>query len=340
MFVCTVALVVPVNADQTQDGVSEQIPAWVKTVFGYYAEGRIDEPTLINALEYLIDKGIISASVGTNDVKNMSENDDKISDDGDFYITYMTNQNSDYTDDDTALAWLKNVELLEDEVEFLNENFRLPYDIEIIAKECGFVNAFIDYDTLQIVICYELVDDVFETWYLFNEGGNVTDASDYSYNVINYILYHEIAHTIIHIYELPVTGLEEDVADQFAVLMASYTSYDGTDDYSPGQDILHDVVKYYAYEDEYWNVTCPGLYFTDEDRLACQNPYWNAHGLDIQRFYNVSCYTYGSDPEYSEYIVTDELLPEDMAVGCEDEYWQIAYAWDHLLVNYTNGFFD
>ena len=35
------------------------IPAWVKTVFGYYADGDIGDAELIAALEYLIDHGII-----------------------------------------------------------------------------------------------------------------------------------------------------------------------------------------------------------------------------------------------------------------------------------------
>ena len=341
-----------VYADQllgAEEEVTNKIPMWVKTVFGYYAQGSIDEATLINALEYLIENGIISVSGGINDVKNVLDaeknnaiwvkpDSERIEDVGDFYITYMPNPNSGYTGDDTAIAWLKNADLLESQVEFFNENFRLPYDIEIVAQECGFVNAFYDYDTSQIVICYELVDDVFETWYIFNEDDSGS-VGDYSYNVLTYIFYHEMAHAIIYVYDLPITGLEENVADQFAVILLSYTPDLETGDYSLGHDMLYDVGTYYLYEDEYWNVMCPELAETSDEEELCYGSYWGVHNLDIQRFYNISCYAYGADPEYNQDLIEDEWLPEDRALNCEYEYWQMDYAWNYLLKDFTNGFF-
>ena len=43
-----------------QDG--ERIPAWVKSVFGFYVDGQISEGELIGALQYLIEHGIIQVS--------------------------------------------------------------------------------------------------------------------------------------------------------------------------------------------------------------------------------------------------------------------------------------
>ena len=40
------------------------IPAWVKTVFGYYADGGISDDDLIGALQYLIDLGVIALPAG------------------------------------------------------------------------------------------------------------------------------------------------------------------------------------------------------------------------------------------------------------------------------------
>ena len=42
------------------------IPAWVKTVFGYYVAGDIDDGELIGALQYLIDLGVITLPDGGN----------------------------------------------------------------------------------------------------------------------------------------------------------------------------------------------------------------------------------------------------------------------------------
>ena len=53
----------------------DKIPTWVKTVFGYYAQGQIDESTLINALEYLIEEKIIHVLAGADSVKNLNVNE-------------------------------------------------------------------------------------------------------------------------------------------------------------------------------------------------------------------------------------------------------------------------
>ena len=161
-------------APQHAAAEEQQIPDWVSGVFGYYAAGQIPESTLLNALEFLIQEGILQVDLSsvldevTPEAPPTPPND-KIPDEGDFYLTYMPNPNSSYPEEDTALVWLKNEELLEWEIEFLNENFRLPYDVEIIAQECEEINMWYDPSTVQIVVCYEFVDDLFDLWYVFNE---------------------------------------------------------------------------------------------------------------------------------------------------------------------------
>ena len=315
---------------------TEQIPPWVKTVFGLYVQGEISESELLAAIEYLIQIGLIAVS--TPDASNAVP-DEKIPDDGDFYVTYGPNPNSQYEGADTAEAWLQDWEIIEYEVEFLNEYFRLPYDVEVAAEECGEINAFYYPDDAKIVVCYEFVDDLFETWYLFNEDGQPEDAGSYAYDVLVYTFYHELAHAMIDVYDLPITGLEENVADQFASLILSYT-YDDEAGYSLGQDMMYNVGTYYIYEDEYWNVLCPEMAETPEEAEWCAHSYWDVHGSDIQRFYNISCYTYGSDPVYNENLIEDGWLPEERAANCEFEYWQIHSSWSRLLEEFTDGFFD
>ena len=321
---------------------SEQIPSWVKSIFVFYAEGQISESDLLNAIEYLAEIGIISIS-GQNDqsIPDKTQNE-KIQDVGDFYVIYKPNPNSAYSGEDTAFYWLKNSELLEIETAFLNENFRLPYDVEIVAQECNEINAFYDPNTKQIMMCYELIDDVFETWYLFNEDNpDLTAASYFAYDVIDYMFFHEVAHAIIDIYNLPITGLEENVADQFAVLIISYTQDEQTGDYSLGQDMLYNIGTHYLYEDEYWNVIHPQqLVDSGEDIDNIEIAYWGHHGLNIQRFYNISCYSYGADPEYNQDLIDEGWLPEDRSVNCEWEYYKIQDSWSYLLRDFTNGFFD
>ena len=68
--------------------------------------------------------------------------------------------------------------------------------------------------------------------------------------------------------------------------------------------------------------------------------YWGTHGLDMQRFYNVSCYAYGSDPQYNQDLIEDGFLPEDRAYNCEWEYYQIDSSFAYLLEPFDYGFFD
>ena len=308
---------------------TEQIPSWVKTLFTYYAQGQISDAELLAAIEYLIEQGVISVPDQTEEYEDR----------GDFYVTYGPNPNSAYSGADKADAWLKNAGLLEYEVGWLNDNFRLPYDVEIIAQECGEVNAFYYPDNKQVVMCYELVDDLFETYYYFYEDTQDFDAGyvgSYAYDVVDFIFWHEIGHAFIDIYDLPVTGLEENVADQFAALILSYTSDDETGSFDTGQEMLDSVGLWFALENEYWTVTYPALYPEEE----IDTPYWGQHGLSVQRFYNVACYSYGADPGHNLFLIADGVLPADRAVTCEDEYWHIDDTWRTLLGNFDYGFFD
>ena len=252
---------------------------------------------------------------------------DEYEDLGDFYLVYEDNLNSEYyVFGDTSRAWLIDNEILDYDIEFLNENFRLPYDVAIVARECGTANAFYYPSDKMIVICYEYIDHMYTMWYHFNEDDiDPYWVDEYLHDVVIETLYHEVGHAIIDIYDLPATGKEENVVDQFSALILLST-YDDELGYEVGQRMLYNVGKYYLYSDWYY----------EYDRI----PYWNTHSLNIERFYNIACYTYGASPEtFDQILIDNDWLPEDRKVWCEDEYNQISYAWAHILADYTNGVF-
>ena len=339
LLVLAAGLLIGAYAGATAD--EDSIPAWIKSTAKFWVDGDVDDQTFLNALQFLLSEGVLSIPNAESEqtgaqISTASRATAKISDVGDFYVSYGPNPSSVYTGDDTAEAWLRGTEMLEFEAEFLNEYFRLPYDVEIAAEECGDVNAFYYPDPPRIVLCYELVDDLFETLYYFEQDDYDVDyAAEYAYDVLNYFLYHEIAHALIDIHDLPITGLEENVADQFAVLMLSFTR-DEAGDYSPGQDMLYNVATYYFYEDEYWTFHCPGLAEDEED---CYPTYWGQHGLDVQRFYNVACWAYGANPSYNQDLLELGWIADERAPGCIEEYDRINRSWGMLLNKYTNGFF-
>jgi hypothetical protein len=55
------------------------------------------------------------------------------------------------------------------------------------------------------------------------------------------------------------------------------------------------------------------------------------HSLDEQRYYNLVCWIYGSDPEYFADVATDWELPEGRAVRCPSEYARMSGSWNRLL---------
>jgi len=296
------------------------IPQWIKNNAGWWADDSIDDESFVNGIKYLIDSGIMEINIDTT-----------IQDQGDFYLTYKPNPNSPYVEEDSAIAFLKNSNLLEREINFLNENFRLPYDVEVLAQECGNANAWYDYEIKQIVICYELIDMDYEHYiYYHNEDLDFAyeTVDPYIYDNLDWTFFHEVGHALIDVYQLPITGLEENVADQFASLMLSYTYDENTGDYSIGQDMLYNVGTWFWISNELYSVN-PDDY-----------PFWDTHNLDIQRFYNISCYAYGSDPQYNQGLIDEGYLPEDRAYWCEEEYLVMERAWSFLLKDFDNGFFD
>lgn len=92
---------------------------------------------------------------------------------------------------------------LEISVRPLNMLFRMP-NIRVSVKPCGTVNAF---STPDIIICTELLDDL--------------DKKDRNKALIP-ILYHEIGHSLLRIWEVG-GGNDEYLADELAgVLLAKY----------------------------------------------------------------------------------------------------------------------
>lgn len=127
-----------------------------------------------------------------------------------------------------------------------------------------------------------------------------------------FTLLHEMGHLLIHELKLPVLGREEDAADQlgFIGLFLLYGKQRDADFYQKLLDVA-----------EYW-------------RLESQRPKpayeeiqpWDSHALDAQRFYNIACLAYGSDPDRLDWVIQATGLPVERALYCDEEYRQAQYA--------------
>ena len=116
--------------------------------------------------------------------------------------------------------------------------------------------------------------------------------------------------------DLPAVGREEDSVDQLA------------------------TITLIAMGDEGVGMAMSGAYWfqLQATKAGHETPFWDEHAFDGQRFYNIMCLIYGSNPgKYAKFIENGNL-PADRAKRCPEEYTKINKAWEKLLQPYlTNG---
>jgi len=233
-----------------------------------------------------------------------------LEDRGDFLLVYEETKN--YQDFEN---WVKEWGYFEQQVEWLNDVFKLPYDIPIFVAECDEITAYYYYEDYppysEIAICYELIEEI--GYYKSQDYYDDESITNATINVVDFILYHEIGHALIHLYDLPITGAEEDVADQFAAYVLLTSGVEG-----------EDVSMYVIDAAEYW-------LDVHEDYGISPEHYAGIHSLDIQRFYDLGCYVYGSGSEYNQDIIDAGWVPENRIDYCVGEFEQILHSWDRLL---------
>ncbi len=230
-----------------------------------------------------------------------------VRDTGNFVVRYDKTDNEDYQE---LEAIFKETRLLEDTVQELNTVFALPSQVPVVFKECGDVNAFYDPEAREISLCWELVE--YYAGLFLSEEQTEEEAEEGGEAVAGataFTFFHELGHALIDIYDLPVTGREEDAVDQLATMILLEGGEEGE----------------MAALNGAWS------FLTEEEELA----FWDEHSLDEQRFYNIVCWSYGKNPEGFQYLVDDETLPEDRAERCPAEYDRMSRSWDALLEPYV-----
>ncbi|WP_460448735.1 DUF4344 domain-containing metallopeptidase [Alsobacter sp. SYSU BS001988] len=191
----------------------------------------------------------------------------------------------------------------------------LPRPLLLKTEGCdGDINAAYDPDESAIGICYEYLA------YIQELAGKIPPdvAAKESLTPANYVIgpflevtLHELAHAIFDLRKVPVLGREEDAADQ----VATYALLQF------GKDEVRRVISSIA------------VMYASEARESAPKlkDFANEHGLPAQRFFNLICISYGSDPKIFGDVVSRGYLPADRAEQCPGEYAQVKYAFDTLI---------
>lgn len=225
---------------------------------------------------------------------------------GDFKVAYGTTTNPTYAQLEQTF---KQYHLFEDIATGLNDVLALPRDITIVLDEGGVVNAWWDPSTSQIVLTYELMVHFGELFIPY------TQTTEELGNAVLYttvfVFSHEMGHALVSVYNLPITGKEEDAVDQLATLIFIEAG---------SAEVA---------------ITAANWFYLAAQQVETQNlPFWDVHSLDMQRYYNILAWIYGSDPQKYSNIVTGGYLPEDRAQTAQYEYQQMLNSWTVLLAPY------
>lgn len=285
---------------------NKKLPEWVRNIFKWYGQGQISEDELLGALEFLVENRILR--VKDNIVTN--EKTSQITDQGDFKVKYEPPKTQKYVELENIMKRDKIFELF---ATSLNKLYVLPTDVTIILAECNQTNAFYESNTKKLTFCYELIE------YLHKYSKSTTNTTEESnqrlVGLIVFIFAHEIGHALVDVYDLPITGREEDAVDQLATLgLLQSVSAD---------KFLTSISEFFLTK---------GIL----DTLTSELVFWDEHSLDLQRYYNIICLQYGKDPQKYKSLVTSGYLPQERAINCQDEYEKISKSWKVLLLPYAN----
>ena len=211
---------------------------------------------------------------------------------------------------------MHNEKLLEGVAADVNASLKLPRDVELVGEQCGQANATWNSVKNRIKICYELVDLSLRIFGNDDAPNSVAEATNSTIGVF----FHELAHALISVYDLPFTGREEDVADQLAAFVILEPDGFLTDFPNPSR-----VAEDYALMFKLW---------ADQRGSVGLSDFAATHSVNETRMYNLKCWIYGSDPTAHADMIADGRLPEDRAAGCQEEYKQLSRAWTNLLAPY------
>ncbi|MEM0962685.1 MAG: DUF4344 domain-containing metallopeptidase [Bacteroidota bacterium] len=223
---------------------------------------------------------------------------------------------------------------LERTAESLNSSFPLPRNLPISFAECSdpgndrpwpYINAFYSPSQQAVTFCYELIADLVRHFSETRPEGEVIPAVMGAYD---FVMLHEAGHALRHQLDLPFTGMEEDVVDQFATLMLLQEGDKGVEAALAGVDYL-------SFD------STADMDLTDAQRAELnRRRYAGEHSLGPQRLFNVQCWVFGSNPDkYIDMVVdetgnelTDEnALTVQRARRCPGEYEQMVKSFSRLL---------
>jgi hypothetical protein len=195
--------------------------------------------------------------------------------------------------------------------------FRLPRQLTLEVKGCdGQVDAYYGDDTATV--CYEYIELIQRHAPKVGTPSGLARTDAMVGAIIDTVL-HEVGHAIFDMLDIPVLGREEDAADLFSAY----------------------ILLQFASDDARRLIQGVGFMMASEAKAALEEPtklktFSNEHGLPAQRYYNLLCMAYGSNPKIFGNMVLRGRLPKERADGCAEEYAMLRRAFSRLILPYVD----
>jgi len=144
----------------------------------------------------------------------------------------------------------------------------------------------------------------------------IRDSAEFVTGNVLFVLAHETGHALISEFGLPVLGREEDAADSLAAIVA--------------------IKMASSFADRVVVNAARGWFLSDQrDRKeGAASAFYDEHGIDVQRAYNIVCMLVGGQPEKFAGLAKEVKLPEERQSTCRDDYNNAKYSWELVLKPY------
>jgi len=172
-------------------------------------------------------------------------------------------------------VWLRQNQYFEKQITYLNDNMKLPHDIVIGLGECQEEKSFYNQNTKMIVICYELIFDVYDrlTEEYKSKGASEKQISSITLDVVDFIFYHQISHMLLQLME---NNENKTISNNNELFI----------------DTLSNHIKLKIQKDrENYSITNISLWFKIMHEVEnLKRPHmWNIHSLSLERLSNIAC---------------------------------------------------
>lgn len=174
--------------------------------------------------------------------------------------------------------------------------------VQVTVHTCGDENAWWD-GVSEIFLCRE----VFEKIALKARGAvqagkaDAQTAGRSSVGEVMFLLFHEIAHALIHRHGIPLTDDEEAMADRFAAWLIMKT----------------DDADLYAGAAGFFDAP------TRMSRVFGNRRFRNEYDINARRRAQLACWGYGRAPAAFAALASRYDVEESRLAGCADEYRQL-----------------